>query len=80
MKNFHAHQIEHMAQVLQQRGISFVLLHFSTLKETYLLPARPLIDFYQIDQEASLCLLTIFASMVLKLKWGLPQSTLSGYR
>ena len=34
MKNFHAHQIEHMAQVLQQRGISFVLLHFSTLKET----------------------------------------------
>ncbi len=50
MKNFHAHQIEHMAQVLQQRGISFVLLHFSTLKETYLLPAQPLIDFYQIDK------------------------------
>ena len=50
MKNFHAHQIEHMEQVLQQRGIAFVLLHFSTLKETYLLPAQALIDFYQIDQ------------------------------
>lgn len=50
MKNFHSHQIEHMAQVLHQNGICFVLLHFSTLKETYLLPAKELIDFYQIDQ------------------------------
>ncbi|MET3645258.1 Holliday junction resolvase RecU [Streptococcus gallinaceus] len=50
MKNFHAHQIEHMQQVLDQQGICFVLLHFSSLKETYLLPAKPLIDFYRIDQ------------------------------
>ncbi|MGT2829940.1 Holliday junction resolvase RecU [Streptococcus hillyeri] len=50
MKNFHHHQIEHMANVLQQDGICFVLLHFSSLQETYLLPAKPLIDFYQIDQ------------------------------
>lgn len=49
MKNFHAHQIEHMANVLKQDGICFVLLHFSTLKETYLLPANYLIDFYHID-------------------------------
>lgn len=50
MKNFHTHQIEHMEQVVKQGGICFVLLHFSTLKETYLLPARHLIDFYQIDK------------------------------
>ncbi|MET3557921.1 recombination protein U [Streptococcus rupicaprae] len=50
LKNFHQHQIEHMEQVLNQSGICFVLLHFSSLKETYLLPARPLIDFYRIDQ------------------------------
>lgn len=50
MKNFHAHQIEHMTHVIEQQGICFVLLHFSSLKETYLLPARPLIDFYQLDQ------------------------------
>lgn len=49
MKNFHPHQVEHMEQVLKQDGICFVLLHFSSLKETYLLPARALIDFYQID-------------------------------
>ena len=50
MKNFHAHQIEHMASVLSQNGICFVLLHFSTLRETYLLPAADLIAFYQIDR------------------------------
>ena len=50
MKNFHAHQIKHMSQVINQDGICFVLLHFSTLKETYLLPAKDLIAFYQIDK------------------------------
>lgn len=50
MKNFHLHQIEHMASVLNQKGICFVLLHFSTLKETYYLPAKALIDFFQIDK------------------------------
>ena len=50
MKNFHAHQIEHMDQVLNQGRICFVLLHFSSLKETYLLPAPYLIEFYKIDK------------------------------
>ena len=49
MKNFHSHQIEHMEAVLEQKGICFVLLHFSSLKETYLLPASYLIEFYKID-------------------------------
>ena len=49
MKNFHQHQIDHMAAVVQQGGICFVLLHFAKLNETYLLPAPSLIDFYNID-------------------------------
>lgn len=49
MKNFHPHQVEHMEQVLAQDGVCFVLLHFSTLGETYLLPAEPLIRFYRKD-------------------------------
>ena len=28
MKNFHSHQIQHMEQVLEQKGICFVLIHF----------------------------------------------------
>lgn len=50
MKNFHSHQIEHMEAVLEQKGICFVLLHFSSLRETYLLPAPYLIEFYKIDK------------------------------
>lgn len=50
MKNFHKHQIEHMAQVLAQDGICFVLLHFSSLRETYLLPAQALVHFYEKEQ------------------------------
>lgn len=50
MKNFHSHQIEHMEAVLEQKGICFVLLHFSSLRETYLLPASYLIEFYKIDK------------------------------
>ena len=50
MKNFHSHQIEHMEAVLDQKGICFVLLHFSSLRETYLLPASYLIEFYKIDK------------------------------
>ena len=50
MKNFHAHQIEHMEQVVKQGGICFVLLHFSTLNQTYLLPAPYLINFFKIDK------------------------------
>ena len=50
MKNFHLHQIHHMEQVLAQQGICFVLLHFSSQQETYLLPAIDLIHFYHQDK------------------------------
>ena len=50
MKNFHPHQIQHMEQVLEQQGICFVLLHFSSQQETYLLPALDLIRFYHQDK------------------------------
>ena len=46
LKNFHEHQIVHMSNVLAQRGIAFILLHFAALDETYLLPSSYLITFY----------------------------------
>ncbi|MVX58904.1 Holliday junction resolvase RecU [Streptococcus danieliae] len=49
LKNFHAHQIDHMRHVLEQDGICFTLLHFSTLQETFLLPAEALIQSFQED-------------------------------
>lgn len=50
LKNFHEHQIVHMSNVLAQAGIAFVLLHFATLDETYLLPSCYLIKFYREKQ------------------------------
>lgn len=50
LKNFHEHQIVHMSNVLAQAGIAFVLLHFATLDETYLLPSSYLIKFYREKQ------------------------------
>nr|WP_308443367.1 Holliday junction resolvase RecU [Lactococcus nasutitermitis] len=46
LKNFHEHQITHMENILKQQGIAFVLLHFATINETYLLPSINLIEFY----------------------------------
>lgn len=47
LANFHQHQIDHMEHCLEQGGIIFVLIWFSTLKECYLFPAKPLIDYWK---------------------------------
>jgi recombination protein U len=47
LKNFHEHQIVHMKAVLEQGGICFVILRFSTEEEIYLLEASHLLDFWE---------------------------------
>ena len=50
--DFEAKETRHKTSIPMknfQKGICFVLLHFSTLRETYLLPASHLIHFYRID-------------------------------
>jgi recombination protein U len=42
LQNFHEHQINHMADVFIQDGITFVLLRFSLSEEVYLLPFEAL--------------------------------------
>ena len=64
MKNFHPHQIQHMEQVLAQQGICFVLLHFSSQQETYLLPAFDLIRFYHQDKDKNQCHLDTYENTV----------------
>jgi len=46
LKNFHEHQIVHMKSVLDQGGICFVILRFSTEEEIYLLEASHLLAFW----------------------------------
>lgn len=47
LKNFHAHQINHIRQVLKQGGIAFVILRFSTLEEIYFLEGKHLLRFWE---------------------------------
>jgi recombination protein U len=46
LQNFHQHQIDHMKQVLDQKGICFVILRFSITDEVYLLEASYLLSFW----------------------------------
>ncbi len=46
LKNFHAHQIEHIRRVLAQDGIAFVILRFSALEEIYFLEGKHLLQFW----------------------------------
>lgn len=46
LTNFHDHQILHMKACLEQQGIVFILIRFSSLQETYLLPASIVIDYW----------------------------------
>ncbi|MGY4690068.1 Holliday junction resolvase RecU [Salibacterium sp. K-3] len=44
--NIHAHQVEHMREVLQHGGIAFLIIRFSLLEETFLFDAARFIDWY----------------------------------
>ncbi len=46
LQNFHPHQIEHMKRVLNQQGISFVIIKFTLYDELYLLEAQHVIEFW----------------------------------
>lgn len=47
LKNFHDHQVKHMENILQQKGICFVILRFSMTDEIFLLEAQHLLTFWQ---------------------------------
>lgn len=47
LQNFHEHQITHLKQVDQQKGICFVIIRFSQTDEYFLLPSQPLFHFWE---------------------------------
>ncbi|MBD3110431.1 Holliday junction resolvase RecU [Bacillus sp. AGMB 02131] len=46
LQNFHAHQIQHMEQVLTHHGMAFVILSFSSNDEIYLMEAQKIIGYW----------------------------------
>ncbi|WP_042355300.1 Holliday junction resolvase RecU [Bacillus rubiinfantis] len=47
LKNFHQHQISHMKEVMDQGGICFVILMFSTTNEVFFLEGKHLLVFWE---------------------------------
>lgn len=47
LKNFHAHQIQHMDKCNKQHGICFILVYFSELNRCFFLPSSFLIAFWE---------------------------------
>ncbi|HCE13173.1 MULTISPECIES: Holliday junction resolvase RecU [unclassified Enterococcus] len=48
-KNFHLHQIKHMENCLEQKGLCFVLLWFSSLQRCFFLDSRSLIEKWYLQ-------------------------------
>ncbi len=47
LANVHEHQVHHLQQIVEHGGICFMIIRFSTLNETYLLPAEYLLSFWE---------------------------------
>lgn len=47
LSNFHEHQIIHMENCLNQKGVVFVLLFFSSNKEYFLVPSQLVISYWK---------------------------------
>lgn len=45
LSNIHPHQIKHLSNVINHGGVAFVIVRFTTLNETYLLPAEKLLSY-----------------------------------
>lgn len=58
-KNFHSHQIKHMESCLQQQGICFVLLWFSSLSRCFFLSSEELIKYWYLQEETKKKSLTL---------------------
>ncbi len=50
LKNIHSHQVEFMADVVQQGGLAFLIVHFKLFDEYYLVPYDILKKFYNEQQ------------------------------
>ena len=53
LQNIHVHQIKHMENVLKHGGISFLIVRFTVINETYLLFGQDFIDFINTEKRKS---------------------------
>lgn len=54
LSNIHAHQIKHLACISNHGGIGFLIVRFSKLGKTFLLPSEVLLDFVEKNERKSI--------------------------
>lgn len=54
LTNIHPHQIEHLKNINRHHGIAFLIIRFTTLQETYLLPASIFTDYIESTDKKSI--------------------------
>ena len=54
LNNIHSHQIDHLKRIKEHGGISFIIVRFTTINETYLLETNPLCDFIDNNKRKSI--------------------------
>lgn len=54
LSNIHSHQINHIKNIIHFKGISFIIIRFNLLNETYLLRGEKLIEFIEKNERKSI--------------------------
>ena len=54
LSNIHKHQIEHIRNIVKEKGICFLIIRFTSLNKTYLLKGIDLLDFIDKNQKSSI--------------------------
>lgn len=54
LRNIHIHQIEHLRKVVNQGGIAFLIISFTSTGQLYLLKAEDLLEFIQKNTRKSI--------------------------
>ena len=54
LSNIHIHQINHLKNIYENKGIAFLIVRFTSLYETYLLMAKDLFDFLDNNERKSI--------------------------
>lgn len=69
LANIHPHQIKHIENIFNHGGIAFLIIRFTTLNETYLLPAKIFLDFLNKTKRKSIPII-FFREKAYKIKDG----------
>ena len=54
LANIHSHQINHIKKIYNHQGIVFLIVRFTNLNETYLLPGKDFLEFINQEERKSI--------------------------